>query len=47
MCSYVKNMDKGLWYKFNDSSVTPANPDDVKTTYGGSSGTTAYMLMYR
>ncbi|MFH4980444.1 hypothetical protein AB6A40_007153 [Gnathostoma spinigerum] len=54
--AYIKNMDQGLWFCFNDSNVTAATIDEIRRTFGGSSGwsggwsmnnTNAYMLMYR
>ncbi|KAL0232047.1 hypothetical protein PCE1_003043 [Barthelona sp. PCE] len=44
----TKNMDDGMWYKFNDSSVTQATEDDIETYFGGQrSHANAYMLVYR
>lgn len=46
-------MDQDAWFCFNDSAVTAATVEDIRRTYGGSSGgwsssnTNAYMLMYR
>ena len=55
--AYIKNMDTGLWYNFNDSSVSEISVRDVKGAFGGSTTTasgysysssaSAYMLLYR
>eukprot|EP01125_Pyxidicula_operculata_P017503 TRINITY_DN6130_c0_g1_i4.p1 TRINITY_DN6130_c0_g1~~TRINITY_DN6130_c0_g1_i4.p1 ORF type:complete len:739 (+),score=174.88 TRINITY_DN6130_c0_g1_i4:2055-4271(+) len=56
--AYIKSFRNGNWYSFNDSSVTEIRDDAYKTTFGESesnerrgfflsSGTNAYMLMYR
>lgn len=55
--AYIKNMDSGLWYNFNDASVTAITVPDVKMAFGGSStsaggysyssSANAYMLLYR
>ncbi|KAJ9585896.1 hypothetical protein L9F63_020459 [Diploptera punctata] len=56
--AYIKDFKKGMWFCFNDQSVSRITYDDIKKTYGGgpmrgyysgaySSSTNAYMLMYR
>eukprot|EP00117_Sycon_ciliatum_P017472 scpid43495/ scgid16451/ Ubiquitin carboxyl-terminal hydrolase 47; Deubiquitinating enzyme 47; Ubiquitin thioesterase 47; Ubiquitin-specific-processing protease 47 len=57
--AYIRSMETGKWYSFNDSNVSPITTDDIKKTFGGSTstGTTytsmysssanAYMLIYR
>lgn len=46
--AYIKNLDTGMWFKFNDSTVTPASIADVNSAQGdGASSANAYMLMYR
>ena len=49
--AYIKSFEDGLWYNFNDSTVTKIENEEelLSKTYGdtkGSSGT-AYLLMYR
>ncbi|XP_043938661.1 ubiquitin carboxyl-terminal hydrolase 47 [Protopterus annectens] len=55
----IKSLSDGQWYSFNDQHVSRITQDDIKKTYGGSSGsrgyyssafassTNAYMLMFR
>ncbi|XP_053304835.1 ubiquitin carboxyl-terminal hydrolase 47 isoform X2 [Spea bombifrons] len=55
----IKSFTDDQWYSFNDQHVSRITQDDVKKTYGGSTGnrgyyssafassTNAYMLMYR
>ncbi|XP_005108001.1 ubiquitin carboxyl-terminal hydrolase 47 [Aplysia californica] len=56
--AYVKAFKDGQWFSFNDQQVSEITLDDIRKTYGGSSGrgfyssaytssTSAYMLMYR
>ena len=55
--AYVKSLDAGKWYDFNDSSVSEVMEHEIVSSYGSknessynsmwSSGTNAYMLMYR
>ncbi len=53
--AYIKNMETGDWYNFNDSSVSPITVTELKSAYGGSgsaassyqSSANAYMLLYR
>eukprot|EP01029_Cantina_marsupialis_P031481 TRINITY_DN9109_c0_g1_i1.p1 TRINITY_DN9109_c0_g1~~TRINITY_DN9109_c0_g1_i1.p1 ORF type:complete len:1223 (+),score=453.86 TRINITY_DN9109_c0_g1_i1:116-3784(+) len=57
--SFVKNVDDGEWYKFNDSTVTPATMSEVEATFGGAgtrstygyysytSFASAYLVLYR
>ncbi|KAL4466890.1 hypothetical protein ABPG74_010487 [Tetrahymena malaccensis] len=46
--AYIKSFEDNYWYKFNDSSVTYMELDDViKKAYGGSDFNNAYMLFYR
>ncbi|XP_072574356.1 ubiquitin carboxyl-terminal hydrolase 47 isoform X2 [Paramormyrops kingsleyae] len=55
----IKSFSDGLWYSFNDQHVSKITQEDIRKTYGGSSGnrgyytsafassTNAYMLIYR
>ncbi|XP_069821168.1 ubiquitin carboxyl-terminal hydrolase 47 isoform X3 [Dendropsophus ebraccatus] len=55
----IKSFADDQWYSFNDQHVSRITPEDIKKTYGGSTGnrgyyssafassTNAYMLMYR
>ncbi|XP_029438913.1 ubiquitin carboxyl-terminal hydrolase 47 isoform X1 [Rhinatrema bivittatum] len=55
----IKSFDDEQWYSFNDQHVSRITQEDIKKTYGGSSGsrgyyssafassTNAYMLIYR
>ncbi|XP_071974961.1 ubiquitin carboxyl-terminal hydrolase 47 isoform X4 [Engystomops pustulosus] len=55
----IKSFTDDQWYSFNDQHVSRITPEDIKKTYGGSTGnrgyyssafassTNAYMLMYR
>ncbi|KAE8606169.1 hypothetical protein XENTR_v10010623 [Xenopus tropicalis] len=55
----IKSFADGQWYSFNDQHVSRITQEDIKKTYGGSTGnrgyyssafassTNAYMLMYR
>uniref|UniRef100_A0A671XKJ1 Ubiquitin carboxyl-terminal hydrolase 47 n=1 Tax=Sparus aurata TaxID=8175 RepID=A0A671XKJ1_SPAAU len=55
----IKSFSDGQWYSFNDQHVSKITQDDIRKTYGGSSGsrgyysgafassTNAYMLIYR
>uniref|UniRef100_A0A8C3KXN9 Ubiquitin carboxyl-terminal hydrolase 47 n=1 Tax=Chrysolophus pictus TaxID=9089 RepID=A0A8C3KXN9_CHRPC len=55
----IKSFSDDQWYSFNDQHVSKITQDDIKKTYGGSSGsrgyyssafassTNAYMLIYR
>ncbi|XP_051579628.1 ubiquitin carboxyl-terminal hydrolase 47-like isoform X1 [Myxocyprinus asiaticus] len=55
----IKSFNDGQWCSFNDQHVSKITQDDIRKTYGGSSGsrgyyssafassTNAYMLMYR
>ncbi|XP_066503278.1 ubiquitin carboxyl-terminal hydrolase 47 [Hoplias malabaricus] len=55
----IKSFSDGQWYSFNDQHVCKITQDDIRKTYGGSSGsrgyyssafassTNAYMLIYR
>lgn len=46
--AYIRGFENGLWYCFNDSSVTYINPDDIPNkTFGGIGNSSAYMLFYR
>ena len=54
--AYVKDLDVGSWWCFNDSSVNPVTEEDVLSAAGGNSGgsgfysfsaANAYMLMWR
>eukprot|EP01138_Halocafeteria_seosinensis_P009421 gb/GECG01009628.1/.p1 GENE.gb/GECG01009628.1/~~gb/GECG01009628.1/.p1 ORF type:complete len:1475 (+),score=227.04 gb/GECG01009628.1/:1-4425(+) len=49
--SFIKNMNTGVWHKFNDSHVTSCSVKEVTNTFGDShnfgSSATAYMLVYR
>ncbi|XP_072321546.1 ubiquitin carboxyl-terminal hydrolase 47 isoform X2 [Eucyclogobius newberryi] len=55
----IRSFSDGQWYSFNDQHVSKITQDDIRKTYGGSSGsrgyyssafassTNAYMLIYR
>uniref|UniRef100_A0A3B3ZRU8 Ubiquitin carboxyl-terminal hydrolase n=1 Tax=Periophthalmus magnuspinnatus TaxID=409849 RepID=A0A3B3ZRU8_9GOBI len=55
----IRSFTDGQWYSFNDQHVSKITQDDIRKTYGGSSGsrgyyssafassTNAYMLIYR
>ncbi|POM60501.1 hypothetical protein PHPALM_30633 [Phytophthora palmivora] len=53
--AYIKSLDTGKWYNFNDSNVSEISDSELKTAFGGTSGsgysarysTCAYMLLYR
>ncbi|CAH0493884.1 unnamed protein product [Peronospora farinosa] len=53
--AYIKSMESGRWYNFNDSIVSEISDTELKTAFGGASGsgyntrysTCAYMLLYR
>ncbi|KAL4510068.1 hypothetical protein ABPG72_010261 [Tetrahymena utriculariae] len=46
--AFIKSFEDNYWYKFNDSSVTYMELEDViKKAYGGSDFNNAYMLFYR
>ncbi|XP_041820283.1 ubl carboxyl-terminal hydrolase 18 [Chelmon rostratus] len=45
--AYVRHRTNQRWYYANDSHVKQASWEEVKRTYGGYCGDTAYMLMYR
>ncbi|KAL7687268.1 putative Ubiquitin domain, papain-like cysteine peptidase superfamily [Plasmopara halstedii] len=53
--AYIKSLETGKWYNFNDSSVSEISDTELKFAFGGTSGTgysvrhstCAYMLMYR
>ncbi|RLN93514.1 hypothetical protein BBJ28_00019286 [Nothophytophthora sp. Chile5] len=53
--AYIKSLETGKWYNFNDSTVSEISDTELKTAFGGASGsgysmrysTCAYMLMYR
>lgn len=53
--AYIKSLETGKWYNFNDSTVSEITDTELKTAFGGASGsgysmrysTCAYMLMYR
>ncbi|XP_029701551.1 ubiquitin carboxyl-terminal hydrolase 47 isoform X5 [Takifugu rubripes] len=57
--AHIKSFSDGQWYSFNDQHVSKITQDDIRKTYGGSSGsrgyyssafassTNAYMLIYR
>ncbi|EAR96896.3 ubiquitin carboxy-terminal hydrolase (macronuclear) [Tetrahymena thermophila SB210] len=46
--AFIKSFEDKYWYKFNDSSVTYMELEDViKKAYGGSDFNNAYMLFYR
>jgi ubiquitin C-terminal hydrolase len=36
--AYIKNMQNGKWYNFNDSNVQEITENDVKVMYGGNEG---------
>nr|XP_046235324.1 ubl carboxyl-terminal hydrolase 18 isoform X2 [Scatophagus argus] len=45
--AFVLHRKSQRWYYADDSRVKQVSWEDVKTTYGGHYGDTAYMLMYR
>lgn len=56
--AYIKDLETGNWYSFNDQTVSPITQEDISKSFGGggtfksyysgfSSSTNAYMLMYR
>ncbi|OWZ19499.1 hypothetical protein PHMEG_0006257 [Phytophthora megakarya] len=53
--AYIKSLETGKWYNFNDSNVSEISDSELKTAFGGASGsgysarysTCAYMLLYR
>lgn len=46
--AYIKSFEDNYWYKFNDSSVTYMELEDVlKKAYGGGDFNNGYMLFYR
>eukprot|EP00937_MAST-01D_sp_MAST-1D-sp2_P000114 g114.t1 len=46
--AYIKDLARGEWFKFNDSTVSHVNLSEVRSAYGGkSSWASAYMLLYR
>ncbi|CAI5730444.1 unnamed protein product [Peronospora destructor] len=53
--AYIKSMESERWYNFNDSIVSEISDTELKTAFGGASGsaysmrysTCAYMLLYR
>eukprot|EP00644_Phytophthora_capsici_P011176 jgi/Phyca11/545551/estExt2_Genewise1Plus.C_PHYCAscaffold_180225 len=53
--AYIKSLESGKWYNFNDSTVSEISDTELKTAFGGASGsgysmrysTCAYMLLYR
>jgi ubiquitin carboxyl-terminal hydrolase 47 len=56
--AYIKDIESGNWYSFNDQTVSSITQEDIARSFGGSgafksyysgfsSSTNAYMLMYR
>lgn len=56
--AYIKDMETGNWYSFNDQTVSTITQEDISKSFGGggafksyysgfTSSTNAYMLMYR
>lgn len=45
--AYVRHKTSQCWYYADDSHVSKTSWEEVKKTYGGCYGETAYMLMYR
>lgn len=56
--AYIKDLESGNWFSFNDQTVSPITQEDISKSFGGggafksyysgfSSSTNAYMLMYR
>lgn len=39
--AYIKSLNDGEWFKFNDSTVTAATVKEVKTTFGGEKKSTS------
>uniref|UniRef100_M3ZLS5 Ubiquitin carboxyl-terminal hydrolase 47 n=1 Tax=Xiphophorus maculatus TaxID=8083 RepID=M3ZLS5_XIPMA len=40
--AYIKSFSDGQWYSFNDQHVSKITQDDIRKTYGGSSGSRGY-----
>lgn len=46
--AYIKSFEDGKWYNFNDTDVSPMDPEDIQRVFGDKSqSATAYMLKYR
>lgn len=56
--AYIKDLETGNWYSFNDQTVSSITQEDISKSFGGTgafksyysnftSSTNAYMLMYR
>ncbi|CAI5742933.1 unnamed protein product [Hyaloperonospora brassicae] len=53
--AYIKSLESGMWYNFNDANVSEISDAELKTAFGGAAGTSysarystcAYMLLYR
>uniref|UniRef100_A0AAV1US23 Ubiquitin carboxyl-terminal hydrolase 47 n=1 Tax=Peronospora matthiolae TaxID=2874970 RepID=A0AAV1US23_9STRA len=53
--AYIKSLETGKWYNFNDANVSEISDAELKTAFGGATGTgysarystCAYMLLYR
>ena len=46
--AFVRSFSDGKWHKFDDSSVTEIDPDEIPTkAFGGGKSANAYKLMYR
>ncbi|KAF4141080.1 Ubiquitin carboxyl-terminal hydrolase domain-containing protein [Phytophthora infestans] len=53
--AYIKSVETGKWYNFNDSNVSEISDTELQNAFGGASGsgysmrysTCAYMLLYR
>ena len=47
--AYIKSIEDGKWYNFNDTSVSEIEQSDVFKVFGDQfgNGATAYMLRYR
>ncbi|KAG2949980.1 hypothetical protein PC119_g4580 [Phytophthora cactorum] len=53
--AYIKSLETGKWYNFNDSNVSEISDTELQNAFGGASGsgysmrysTCAYMLLYR
>jgi len=44
--SYIKNLDKGKWYKFSDINISEVADEEVKQTSFGGKNASAYYLIY-
>ena len=46
--AFIKSFEDGFWYRFDDSSVTRMDPDEIPVkAFGGGKSANAYKLFYR